>query len=567
MRVVRRFNDLSLRLKMSAAPVFLVATLFGLATYALLLLANSERSVDALSEGAFKRAALVAALDSKVSGIHARLYQLISVAANDSDAAKAKGLADELTRQLNGIDAAFAEMGASVAGDPARERLRDAMAKTLKDYAAAASQVINMSSNAAYALVFVQSAQQAFDAFAKEQASLAAMVEQEKSALVEHSRTEAEHARVVFIGATLLATAIALGATLALGTLIARPVVEIAALLRRLAGGELEIETPYAGRRDEIGAIAAALGVFKETAQAAAKLTAERERQREQQAQRAQNLAALAGDFDREVSGVLETVAAAAAKLHATATAMADAAGQTSRQSGAAMTAAEQAAHNVNTVASATEELASSVEEIGRQVAMSTQVAGRAVDQAARTNATVKGLAEASQRIGAVVALINDIASQTNLLALNATIEAARAGEAGKGFAVVASEVKSLATQTARATEEITGQVSSMQQATEQAVDAIEGIGTTIESMSKIATTIASAIEEQGAATSEISRNVQQAAGGTKTVSENIGGVADTAHRTGGAASQVLEAATRLSEQSDALRNQVDRFLSAVKAA
>ena len=567
MRVVSRFNDLSLRLKMSAAPVFLVATLFGLAAYALLLLASSERSVDALSEGAFKRAALVAALDSKVSGIHARLYQLISVAANDSDAAKAKGLADELTQRLNGIDAAFAAMGASVAGDPARQRVCDAMAKTLKDYTAAASQVISMSSNAAYALVFVQSAQQAFDAFAKEQAALAAMVEQEKSVLVEHSRVEAEHARVVFIGATLLATAIAVGATLALGTLIARPVVEIAAVLRRLAGGELEIETPYAGRRDEIGAIAAALGVFKETAQAAAKLTAERERHREQQAQRAHNLAALAGDFDREVSGVLETVATAAVRLHATATAMADAAGQTSRQSATAMTAAEQAAHNVNTVASAAEELASSVEEIGRQVAMSTQVAGRAVDEAARTNATVKGLADASQRIGAVVALINDIASQTNLLALNATIEAARAGEAGKGFAVVASEVKSLATQTARATEEITGQVSSMQQATEQAVDAIEGIGTTIESMSKIATTIASAIEEQGAATSEISRNVQQAAGGTKTVSDNIGGVADTARRTGGAASQVLEAATRLSEQSDALRHQVDRFLSAVKAA
>jgi methyl-accepting chemotaxis protein len=200
-------------------------------------------------------------------------------------------------------------------------------------------------------------------------------------------------------------------------------------------------------------------------------------------------------------------------------------------------------------------------------MATSTDVAGKAVDEAARTNRTVKGLSDASQKIGAVVALINDIASQTNLLALNATIEAARAGEAGKGFAVVASEVKSLATQTAKATEDIAGQVAGMQQATGQAVGAIEGISGTIDTLSKIATTIASAIEEQGAATAEISRNVQQAAGGTKTVSENIGGVAQTADRTGGAAGQVLEAATRLSEQSDALRRQVDRFLSEVKAA
>jgi methyl-accepting chemotaxis protein len=516
---MRRFNDLSVRVKMSLAPLFLVAALVGLAIYALLLLASSERSLDALSDGAFKRAALVASLGSKVSRIHAKLYQLTSVASNDSDASKAKALAEELGPEIGSIDTAFAAVAAGVAGDPAREKLRNAMAKTLKDYTAAATQVINMYSNAAYALIFVENTQHAFDAFAKEQAELDATVEKEKSDLVDRVRSEAQHARIVFIVATLIAAVIAIGASLSLGSLIARPVVEIAAVLRRLAGGELDIETPFAEQRDEIGAIAQALGVFKETALAATKLTAERERQREQQAQRAQHLAGLAGAFDHDVTGVLEAVAAAAATLHSTATTMADAAGQTSRQSAAAMTAAEQAAHNVNTVASAAEELASSVEEIGRQVALSTQVASRAVDESVRTNTTVKGLAEASQKISAVVALINDIASQTNLLALNATIEAARAGEAGKGFAVVASEVKSLATQTAQATEEIASQVSSMQQVTDQAVGAIEGIGTTIESMSKITTTIASAIEEQGAATSEISRNVQQAAGGTKAVS------------------------------------------------
>jgi methyl-accepting chemotaxis protein len=567
MRVFRKFNDLSLRLKMSVAPIFLVAALIGLAVYALLLLASNERSLNALSDGAFKRASLVSSLDSRVSGIQARLYQLTSVAANDSNAAKVKALGEDLKHQIGRIDDSFGAMSDTLAGDPAAAKARDAMAKTLKDYAGAAKQVVDMSSNSSYALIFMNNAQQAFDVFVQEEAELDAIVSQEKSDLVDHIGNESRQARVIFIAATLIATMVAVGISLLLGGLIARPVVEIAAALRRLAGGDLAIETPYAGRRDEIGAIADTLTVFKETAVAAEKLTAERERQRDQQEKRAQRLAELAHEFDRQATGVLETVTHAAAELQSTATAMAGEAEQTTRQSSAAMAAAEQAAHNVNTVASAAEQLASSVEEIGRQMAMSTEVAGKAVDEASRTNRTVKGLAEASQKIGAVVALINDIASQTNLLALNATIEAARAGEAGKGFAVVASEVKSLATQTAKATEEIAGQVAGMQQATGQAVGAIEGISTTIDSMSKIATTIASAIEEQGAATAEISRNVQQAAGGTKTVSENIGGVAETAQRTGGAAGRVLEAATRLSEQSDALRRQVDRFLSEVKAA
>jgi methyl-accepting chemotaxis protein len=563
----RRFDDLSLRAKMSLGPVFLVVALLGLALYSMLLLDSNDRSLDALSEGAFKRAELVAGLDSKVTAIQARLYELTSVASNDSDAAKAKTLADALRQEIATIDPAFRTMAASTGGDGPRAALRDAMAKTLKDYVGAAGQVIDMSGNASYALIFMNNAQQAFDDFAKEQVQLAASVAKEKTALVEHVRAEAQRARIVFIAVTLLAALIAVAATLLLGNVISRPVIALAAAMRRLAGGELGIETPYADRRDEIGAIAAAFRVFKETAVAAEKLTAERERQRQLQEQRARRLAELARQFDQQVTGALETVAGAAAELQSTATAMEAAAEQTSRQSSAATTAADQAAVNVNAVASAAEELASSVGEIGRQVTMSTEVAGRAVDEAAKTNRTIKSLAEASQKIGAVVALINDIASQTNLLALNATIEAARAGDAGKGFAVVASEVKSLATQTAKATDDIASQVAGMQHATGEAVGAIDGISATIDNISKIATAIASAVEEQGAATAEISRNVQQAATGTSAVSDNIGGVTETAARTGSAANQVLEAATRLSQQASELRRQVDHFLGEVKAA
>jgi len=221
----------------------------------------------------------------------------------------------------------------------------------------------------------------------------------------------------------------------------------------------------------------------------------------------------------------------------------------------------------VQTVAAATEELSSSVNEISRQVSESSRIANVAVDEANKTNITVAGLSDAAQKIGEVVGLINNIASQTNLLALNATIEAARAGEAGKGFAVVASEVKNLANQTAKATEDIQGQVGQMQSVTGTAVDAIKGITGTIQRMSEITTTIASAVEEQGAATREIARNVQQASTGTREVSSNIGGVTQAAGETGHMAGSVLGATKELSRQTDRLRQEVDAFVRRVRTS
>ena len=221
---------------------------------------------------------------------------------------------------------------------------------------------------------------------------------------------------------------------------------------------------------------------------------------------------------------------------------------------------------NVQTVASATEELSSSIREIGNQVSESSRIVGAAVTQADDTNAKVKALAEAAQKIGDVVTLINEIAGQTNLLALNATIEAARAGEAGKGFAVVASEVKNLATQTAKATEEIAGQVRAIQDATDTSAQAIDTIAQTINRVNEISTAIASAVEEQGAATQEIARNVQQAAQGTTEVSSNIGSVTQVAQETGAAATQLLSSAGELARNGTLLRSQVDDFLREVRA-
>jgi methyl-accepting chemotaxis protein len=261
------------------------------------------------------------------------------------------------------------------------------------------------------------------------------------------------------------------------------------------------------------------------------------------------------------MKNAVEVVASAAEEMQASAQSMSSTAEETNTRSMAVAAASEEAAQNVQTVAAAAEELSSSINEISRQVSQSNTISQEAVEQAQKTNVTVQGLAEAAQKIGDVVNLINDIASQTNLLALNATIEAARAGEAGKGFAVVASEVKNLATQTAKATEEIAAQITSMQSVTTEAVTAIDSITNTIGKISEIAAAISTAVEEQGAATSEISQNVAQAAAGTSEVSENIAGVTQAAQESGQSAGQVLDAAKSLAEEGERMRQEVEAFL------
>jgi len=261
----------------------------------------------------------------------------------------------------------------------------------------------------------------------------------------------------------------------------------------------------------------------------------------------------------KEVTGI---VASASTEMQNTAQGLSATAEQTSQQASAVAAAAEQASANVQTVASAAEELSSSIEEVGRQVTESSNIAQGAAKEAEHTNESVEELAEAADKIGEVVELISDIAAQTNLLALNATIEAARAGDAGKGFAVVANEVKSLASQTAKATGDISAQISAIQSATGNAVTAIRGIAGTINQVNEIAGAIASAVEEQGAATQEIARNVQEAATGTQEVTANITEVQKAATETGESSSQVLEAAGELSKQAEALQSEIENFMN-----
>ena len=346
---------------------------------------------------------------------------------------------------------------------------------------------------------------------------------------------------------------------------ITRPVVGLTGIMRVLANGDTSVEITGLERGDEIGSMSQAVEVFKENMVKNQHMVAEQEKENKIKEEKRVAMEKLANDFEHGVRGVLGKVSEASESMKHTAEGMAATADETASKSTTVAAASEEASTNVQTVASASEELSSSISEISRQVAQSTQIASAAVAEVEGANQKVQGLADAANKIGEVVALITDIADQTNLLALNATIEAARAGEAGKGFAVVASEVKNLANQTAKATEEISSQIGGIQGATQEAVAVIGSIGGTIAQMNEIASTIAAAVEEQGAATQEIARNVEQAANGTNEVSSNIQGVNMAASETGKAAEEVLEAVTALSVQSESLSHHVQDFLNGLK--
>jgi methyl-accepting chemotaxis protein len=362
-----------------------------------------------------------------------------------------------------------------------------------------------------------------------------------------------------------LALMTGLGLTLAIGSSVTRPLQALADVMGRLAGGDKTVEIPGRDRRDEFRRLSDAVAVFRDNALAMDRMAEERVFAEAQgKAEKRSAVLELADSLDTTVSSVIELIGSAAHDLQSTATGLTATAENTRRQAAAATDASGMARVNVAAVAAAAERLSASIDEISCRVSTSVEVAARAVNASNHTNTRVAGLSEAATKIGTVVALIRQIAKQTNLLALNATIEAARAGTAGAGFAVVAAEVKQLASQTAKATDEITVQVAAIQQATQEAVDAIEGIARTIGDMVAITMVISSAVEEQGAATSAIARNIQRVASGTAEASENMTSVSDAAQETGSAADAVLSAAAALARDSDQLKGQVRQFVQQI---
>jgi methyl-accepting chemotaxis protein len=371
--------------------------------------------------------------------------------------------------------------------------------------------------------------------------------------------------------AMLAAGGFILGGLLALmlGKGISRPMTAMCKAMRELAGGNFDVVLPGLGRKDELGEMAGAVEEFKlqAIAKAGRDAAAQEAQNRASSAARRAELIRFADNFEAAVGAIVSNVSASAVQLESAAGTLTRTAEITEGLSGQVAGASEEASTNMQSVAAATEQLSQSVDEIGRRVRESNRIAEGAVLQALETDARIGKLTRAAQQIGDVVKLITAIAEQTNLLALNATIEAARAGEAGRGFAVVAAEVKSLANQTAKATDEISSHIAGMQDATQESVTAIKEIGQTIGQISKIASTIASAVEQQSSATQEIARSVQSVAHGTQEVAGNITQVNRGATETGSASEEVLNSARTLSTESTRLRQELDRFMTTIRAA
>jgi methyl-accepting chemotaxis protein len=401
----------------------------------------------------------------------------------------------------------------------------------------------------------------------------------EVNAIVEQARAEVRSGAKDIVadfakGKRMLAVIVGLAGVIALLILwlyvarnLGRRLTRLTEATRSVAEGNLDTDIRITGA-DEIADMAGALQVFKDglTKAREADQRAELERVRATEARKAE-MDRLADDFDADVGRVARAVADAAGDLKHSSELMAGLSDKTRTQSSVVASASEDAAANVQTVSASAEQLSTSIQEITRQVVQSSEIAAKGVRSAQETNAKVQGLAQAADKVGEVISLITEIAEKTNLLALNATIEAARAGEAGKGFAVVASEVKNLALQTAKATEEIGGQILGIQSATRDSVEAIAGIGQIIGEINEIGSAIASAVEQQGAATREIARSVEEAAAGTSQVSENIEGVTLAAGEAGNAAEQIQRSAAGLTQQADILRSEMDKFLSQVRAS
>ena len=383
----------------------------------------------------------------------------------------------------------------------------------------------------------------------------------------EYEAASASSQRTQILG-TIVILLVAASMAFFQGRGMSRPLTAITAVMNRISSGDTDVTIPGFDRKDELGTMAGAVDVFRRNTIEARALREEQEAAKQQsEIEKSALQRRMADRFEADVKSVVNAVARATEAMQMAAAEITESVNGSSAKTAAAATASEQASSNINTVAAATEELACSITEIGRQVTHSSEVAEAAVGTAGKTNEMVSGLAAAGDKIGDVLRLISAIAEQTNLLALNATIEAARAGEAGRGFAVVASEVKELASQTAKATEEIAGQVSAIQSSTGECVTAIGSISDTIREISSIAATIASAVEEQGSATREIAQSVQQVATGTSEVAVNVAGASQAAEQSRTLAETVLSASGELSQHAAALFESVDTFLAGLREA
>jgi methyl-accepting chemotaxis protein len=421
--------------------------------------------------------------------------------------------------------------------------------------------------NEARAIEVTGAGEEMTDKLAEAAGKAIGMLDAHTAAAGSEQNTALDTTFLVAVLSAVISLAASIGFFFWLSRSIGAPIRSITDTMNQLAGGDTTVVIPFAQRRDEVGNMARAVEVFAENMRRNAVLQAEAAREQAAREQRARMVSEIAHRFDQEVETILVGLVTSAKTLDGTAQALGRSSSDSLDQAEKVAAAAAEASANVQTVAAATEELSSSIMEISRQVSSQTTIATQSVTAIDETTAKVELLTDASAKIGDVVRLITEISNQTNLLALNATIEAARAGEAGKGFAVVANEVKSLANQTARATEDITAQISTIQTSTHSTAEAIRAVGTQVKQMTDLSGGVAAAVEEQNAATREIARNVQEASAGNQEVSQKVELVAHAARDTKGSAATVLDAARKLSEHTDSMRQLIERFIQDMRAA
>jgi Methyl-accepting chemotaxis protein len=563
-----RFGDISVKLKVLLVPAGMIAAMLGLAVYAAALLAGNVAGLERLTNTTIDPSIAVGDFANSNNHWEAQLYRVISVGANENDAAHLSALV-QMTR--NGFDD-FVDsfrtirQAAQHAGIP--QSTVDQLQQNFADFVSAADGVLDMADGEpAMALTMMTGTARKLATFNEGLDHLSTELAARRASGIQSLEATMNTARMVFMATIGFVAVLAIVVSVVISRRLAAPMLGLADAVPRIARKEYDVTIPAVDQNDEVGSVARAIDVLRQQSREADRLAAEQAEEHKKQASRTTQVEALARGFDANMTQAIGVIAASTGEIRSRAQTVASIADRTGDRARTVAAVADDASSSVNSVAAAAEQLTASIGEISRQVVGSARVAQTAAEKASRTNDIVLALSDTAGRIGEVVDLISNIAGQTNLLALNATIEAARAGDAGRGFAVVAGEVKALAQATAKATEEIVAHINATQAATGEAVAAIRDIVETISEVNQIATTIATAVEEQGAATHEISRGIQLVAASTGDVSGNISDVSGAAGEAGLSAAAVLQAANDLGSQANTLRETVSAFLDGVRAA
>ncbi|CAO3372484.1 Methyl-accepting chemotaxis sensor/transducer protein [Azospirillum argentinense] len=561
-------NHLHIPTKMGIPAATAILGMLAIALLGGSAITEQSRLLDTLFNRSFTREADVQALTDTLTVAHAGLYRTVILSTANASPKAVEDESKALTEQITKLKSQADKMKGQSAATEEEGQILQRFGSDTAAYQAKVTSFLDLLKMGVDPLDFLQEVQAAYGRLNGTARDYLTYQRQQSADAYANVNASVDATTQAFIASAIVALLITVGVALFIGFNIARPVVRLTTVMERLAQGRLEDEVPAAERGDEIGQMARTVRVFKENALRVQEMAREQEAMRTramEEQRRAMN--SLAADLEASVKAMMGEVVRSADSMRGEANVMLENARQTSHHSDSVAHAVQEATSEVESVAAGAEQLRASIDEITRSITQSTQLARGAVDEAGRTDSIVQGLSEASRKIEEVVGLINNIAGQTNLLALNATIEAARAGEAGKGFAVVAQEVKSLANQTAKATDEIGAEIAAVQAATTAAVNAIRAIVSTIRQVDESLSTVAAAVEEQDAATRDISERSQRAATDTVAVLQEMRLVQQAAETTGHSAGAVQTTTEELSRSFNRLDNEIEAFIGRITAA